>query len=158
MYVEGYATTIEIDQAKVYDMQVNSMLLESQNQYSLAMAYLKFLTNNQQIKDVKDFYSMSTPQQTLQELQTIALNNREDLQAMKLHLETMQKKVSYEKGSNYPTIGAHMEYGYNNNHFNNLSDENDYYLLALGLEYKLFDGLTSNTAIQKAKIDLNSQS
>jgi outer membrane protein TolC len=155
MYNEGYATTIEIDQAKVYDMQVNSMLLEAKNQYSLAIAYLQFLTNNKDIKDVKDFYTTNKPTHNLMQLQEIALQNREDFQAMKLHLETMQKKVKYEKSSIYPTLGAHMEYGYNDNHFNNLSDEKDYYLLALGFEYKIFDGLTSTTAIQKAKIDYN---
>jgi len=39
MHKEGYVTNIDVKQAMVYDMKINSMLMESNNKYSLAIAY-----------------------------------------------------------------------------------------------------------------------
>lgn len=155
MHKEGYTTTIDIDQAKVYDMQINSMLLEANNKYSLAIAYLKFLTNTDTFDDVSDFHMVSFENTSLEKLQETGLEKRDDLSSMDLNVQTMKKKVQYEKGNNYPTLGLHMEYGYNDNQLNNISSDKDYYVLGLGIQYKLFDGLTTQTTIEKSKIDYN---
>lgn len=152
MHKEGYTTNIDVDQAKVYDMKINAMLLEAKNKYSLAIAYLKFLTNESDIKDVNDFKTLKIDDVSLKDLQHIALQNRDDLHSMQYNTQTMKKKVTFEKSANYPMIGGHLEYGYNDNQFNNIDESKDYYVMALGLEYKIFDGFTTKSAVEKAKL------
>jgi len=72
---------------------------------------------------------------------------------MLANTKTMNEKIKFEKSVNYPTIGAHLEYGFNDNTLNNLNSEKDYYTVAVGLEYKIFDGFKSKNDIQKAKIN-----
>ena len=153
MFKEGYTTNIDIQQAQVYDMKVNTMIMESKNQYSLALAYLKFLANDDTIDGVIEFKTINSNYAELKSLQDLALVNRDDLQWMEQNTKTMAAKVEFEKSANYPMIGSHLEYGYNDNQLNNISGSKDYYTLAVGLEYKIFDGLTTSSNIEKAKID-----
>lgn len=146
MYKEGYVTSIDVKQAKVYDMKINSMLIESKNRYSLAIEYLKFLTSDSTITDVADFMNIDTSNIDLTNIQ------RDDFQWMSANTQTMKKKIDFEKSSNYPMVGLHLEYGYNDNQFNNIDSSKSYYTAAIGLEYKIFEGFKTKNAIQKAKL------
>jgi len=152
MYKEGYVTSIDVKQAKVYDMKINSQLLESQNKYSLAIAYLKFLTSDETITDVKDFVSINiNAKNTL--IKNDSYLNRDDYKWMEQNTKTMDKKIDFEKSANYPMIGAHLEYGFNDDQLNNLDTDKDYYVAAIGLEYKIFNGNKTSSDVQKAKIE-----
>ena len=153
MYKEGYVTQIDIDQAGVYDLKIDAMLLEANNKFALAIAYLKFLTNNKTISDVNGFKNIIVDKALLSKLQSDALSQRDDLEWMQHNTQTMKEKINFEKAGNLPMIGAYGEYGYNDDHFNNISSSKDYYTFAVGLEYKLFDGLTTTANIEKAKIE-----
>jgi outer membrane protein TolC len=152
MYNEGYITNIDVDQATLYDLKIDSMLIEAKNKYALAIAYLKFLTNDTTITDVDDFQTIKTNNAELVTLQKKALNLRADLEWMKNNNLTMKKKIDYEKSGNYPMIGAHLEYGLNDNQLNNFDTSKEYFVAAVGLEYKIFNGLSTKTAVNKAKI------
>jgi len=149
MYNEGYVTNIDVKQAQVYDMKINSMLLEAKNKYSLAIAYLKFLTSSNEITDVKDFMHIHIDETSIK----LNVNNRDDYSWMKANTATMKKKIEFEKSANYPMIGAHFEYGYNDNQLNNIDSSKDYATAAVGLEYKIFEGFKTKNAIAKAKLD-----
>lgn len=151
MYDEGLVTNIDIQQANVYNMEVESLLLEAQNKYLLSLAYLKFLTNDNSIKEVLEFKSMKMNNLSLQSLQVNAIKQRDDLKWMEANIKTIKKKIVLEKSKNYPTIGGHLEYGYNDDTFNNIDNTNDYFTIALGLTYTIFDGNTKATNIEKAK-------
>lgn len=154
MFKEGFATKIDIQQAEVYDMKINSNMIEAKNQYSLAIAYLKFLTNDNQITDVTDFKNITSSKlEDMKALQDSAILNRDDLKWMEQNTKTMEIKVESEKSGNYPMIGTHLEYGYNDNKLDNLRGNKDYYTLAVGLEYKIFDGFTTSSNIEKAKLE-----
>lgn len=153
MTKEGFATNIDIQQAQVYDMKINTMMLDSKNQYSLALAYLKFLTNDKEIDGVNEFKTITPKEENLEVLQNLAISNRDDLKWMEQNTKTMATKVEFEKSGNYPMIGSHFEYGYNDNQMDNLKGSKDYYTMAVGLEYKIFDGFTTSSNIEKAKID-----
>jgi outer membrane protein TolC len=58
-----------------------------------------------------------------------------------------------EKSDYFPKVGAQIEYGYNDDSFNNINDEHDYYVAAIGLSYNLFDGFITSTRKQKAQIE-----
>ena len=64
----------------------------------------------------------------------------------------MKQKIAFQSSNDYPTIGAHVEYGMNDDRFTP-SLKKDYYLAAIGLTYTLFDGDISSIEKQKAKID-----
>ncbi len=153
MFKEGYTTNIDILQAEVFDMKINTMILDSKNQYELALAYLKFLTNDNQIDSVNEFKTFNSNKTDLKTLQESAIENRDDLKWMEQNTKTMASKVEFEKSGNYPMIGSHFEYGFNDNQINNIKGTKDYYTLAIGLEYKIFDGFTTSSNIEKAKID-----
>ena len=149
MHKEGYVTNIDVKQAQVYDMKINSMLLEANNKYSLAIAYLKFLTSSNNITDVKDFMNIKVDISKI----NINENNRDDYQYMIANTATMKKKIDFEKSANYPMVGAHFEYGYNDDKFGNIDSAKNYATAAVGLEYKIFEGFKTQNTIKKAKLD-----
>ncbi len=153
MYKEGLITQIEVKQAKVYDLGVDAKIKEAQNKYQLALAYLRFLTDDKDITDIKEFKNMTFDSDDLTILQTTAIENRDDYQWMKLNAKTLQTKIKYDGAEKYPMIGAKVEYGFNDDQFNNIDSEKDYYVAGVGLEYKLFDGYKTSVAVQKAKIE-----
>ena len=153
MYKEGFATNIDVQQAEVFDMKINSNIIEAKNQHSLAIAYLKFLTNEKEITDVMDFKNIASATGDIKSLQDLAIQNRDDLKWMEQNTKTMETKIDFEKSATYPMIGGHLEYGYNDNQLDNIRSDKDYYTAAVGLEYKIFDGLTTSSNIEKAKID-----
>jgi outer membrane protein TolC len=151
-YNNGMATKTDLLEAKKRDNEVNAMLIQAKSKYKLALAYLRFLTDDKEISDVGDFKIIVPPNATLEDLQKEALNKRNDLKWMKSNLETMQKKVKFEKADKYPMIGAHLEYGFNDNALNNIDTDKDYYMIAAGLKWNIFDKATS-AKVEKSKIE-----
>jgi len=151
-YKNGMATKVDLLEAKKRDNEVNAMLIEAKNKYALALAYLRFLTDDNEITDVGNFKIIIPPNKSISELQQIALNNRKDLKWMKSNLETMKKKVKFDKADEYPMIGAHVEYGFNDNQLINVHKDKDYYVLAAGLKWDIFNKATSSK-VEKSKIE-----
>jgi len=153
LYKEGLVTSIDVKQAKVYDMGVDAKMIEAKNRYDLAISYLKFLTSDDKITDVGEFKNIDQTNLNLKALQDKATSQRDDFSWMRYNTDTMKAKVEYEKSTNYPTIGAQLEYGFNDDQLNNLNSDKDYYLGAIGLTYTLFDGFISKSKKQKAQIE-----
>ena len=93
MFKEGFTTKIDVKQAEAYDLDVDAKTIEAKNSFDLAIAYLKFLSDDTDISDVSDFKNFDILQANLQDLQRNALQNREDLNWMNLNKETA--KVNY---------------------------------------------------------------
>jgi len=153
LYNEGLVTSIDVKQARVYDMSVDSSMIEAQNRYELALAYLRFLTNDKNISDVSQFQDIQNEIKNIKILQKQAQESREDFLSMKYNTQTMKAKVDMENSGFYPTIGAQIEYGYNDDEFSNIDGEHDYYLGAVGLSYNLFDGFITTSKKEQAKIN-----
>lgn len=154
LYKEGLVTSIDVKQASVYDMGVDSQMIEAQNRYDLALSYLKFLTSDETISDVKDFKNIEHDISSIGLLQDEAHEKREDFAWMRYNTQTMQSKVHYESSNKYPTVGAQVEYGYNDDEFSALDiNEKDYYMGAIGISYAIFDGSVTSAKEQKAKIE-----
>lgn len=77
---------------------------------------------------------------------------REDLRYINYNVDIFQKRIDYEDANSYPQIASSFEYGYNNNELK-FSDEQDYYLVALGMNYTLFDAGLTKIKKEKAKVD-----
>lgn len=153
LYEEGLVTSIDVKQAQVYDMDVDAAVIEAQNRYELAISYLKFLTTDTNITGVGAFHKIENEITNIQELQKQAQQNRDDISSMRYNTETMKANIDLQKADFFPTIGAQIEYGYNDDQFNNIDHEHDYYLGAIGFSYNLFDGFITTSKTQKAKIE-----
>jgi len=150
-YKEGMATQTDLLEVKKRDQEVNSMLIEAENKYELALSYLRFLTDDNQITGVGNFKTLIPSNISLNELKKIALANRGDLKWMQKNKETMQAKVKFEESAKYPMVGAHLEYGWSDNTLT-LSSKKDYYLVAAGMNWNLFDK-SIDGKIQRSKIE-----
>lgn len=149
---EGLVTSIDVKQAKVYDMGVDSSIVEAKNRFDLAISYLRFLTSDKFITNVGEFYNIENTISTITDLQQIAHENREDFLSMKYNTQTMKTKIDMENSDYFPTVGAQIEYGYNDDKINNINSKHDYYMGAIGLTYNLFNGFISSAKKEKAKI------
>ncbi len=152
LYEEGLVTSIDVKQAQVYDLDVDAKMIEAKNKQALAISYLKFLTSDDTITDVEEFHNININSSSLKSLQDSATQYRDDLQKMKHNTETMKTKIDFDNSYLYPTIGTQLEYGFNDDSFNNINSDHDYYLAALGISYNLFDGAVSSSKAQKTKI------
>ena len=151
LYKEGLVTKIDVKQAQVQDLNVKAKQRDALNKFDLAIAYLKFLTNDTEITDIKEFENLKFSQNDLAALQQIAINNRDDFSWMKYNTQTLEAKVKMEKSNNYASLGAHVEYGFNNGTLDEVNKDQNYYLASIGLKYSFFDP-TKKTKIQKSKI------
>jgi len=148
---QGMATQIDLLQAKKRENEINAMLIEAENKYNLAISYLQFLTDDNTISSVGDFKVILSSDKPLNKLIKTALKSRNDLKWMRANVKTMQKKIKMDESAYYPTIGAHLEYGFDDNHLT-LSNKKDYYVAAIGAKWNLFDP-TRSANIQKSKIE-----
>lgn len=149
LHKEGMVTNIDVNQAQVFDMDIDSKLVEAQNKFDLAIAYLQFLTDDPQIEDVKEFIMIQT--QNTPSINDESVNNRDDFQWMQYNAQTMKKNIGLKESEYYPMVGAYVEYGMNDDTFS-LDNDKDYYMGAIGIKYTLFDGNYRSSEKQKAKI------
>ena len=150
-YKQGMATEVDLLQAKKRDNEVDAMLTEANNKYQLAISYLQFLTDDYEISSVGDFKIVLAPNKPLNDLVKMALTKRNDLKWMNENVKTMQKKVKMDKSAYYPMVGAHLEYGFNDNR-PTLSLQKDYYVAAVGAKWDIFDK-TIKANVEKSKIE-----
>jgi outer membrane protein len=154
LYKNRLARSLDVKQSKMAAYSVDAKIEEAQTQFNLAIAYLQFLTSDSTIDDVKGFTIFYFNTSLLEELQENAILNRDDYRWMELNTDTMYKKIDFDSSDEKPMIGAHLEYGMNDNGFKpqDIGDR-DYYLAAVGLTYTIFDGDITKSKKQKAKID-----
>lgn len=148
--VEGLVTKIDVKQAKVYELNTNSKLIDAKNNFDLSLAYLRFLTSNDSISDVKDLKYIYCDISTMNELYKKALVNRDELKMQDIQKQAMKKNINIAKSSYYPTVYSHLEYGFNDDKLT-LDEDKDFYTAMVGLNYDLFDG-TRSIEKQKSKI------
>ncbi|WP_404317770.1 TolC family protein [Malaciobacter canalis] len=147
---EGLITSIDVKQAKAYIYEINSKLSEAKKSLNFNLAYLRFLSSNDKISDVKSFKNFNLDFLNKNALLTKALNQKDELKAMKLYKQITKKNIDIAKSSYYPQVYSHLEYGYNDNRLN-FSDEKDYYNAVIAVKYTLFDN-TRDVNYQKNRI------
>ena len=150
-YKQGMATEVDLLQAKKRDNEIKAMLIEANNKYQLAISYLQFLTDDYEISSVGDFKIIIAPNKPLNNLIKTALKSRNDLKWMSANVKTMQKKVKMDESAYYPMVGAHLEYGFNDNR-PTVSLKKDYYVAAIGAKWNIFDA-SRGANVQKSKIE-----
>lgn len=152
-YKEGLVTKIDKKQARVYELNIQSKLTQARNRFEIALAYLKFLSSNENLNDVKDLKLFNLEVNNLSNLYNDALKNRVDLKMLNVSKNAMEKNIDLNTSAFYPSIYSHLEYGLNDDKFT-LETQKDYYMGILGIKYTIFDDSRS-ADLEKSKIELN---
>ncbi|MFX4266238.1 TolC family protein [Aliarcobacter butzleri] len=147
----GLVTKIDVNEAKVYQLNINSTLTEAKNNFNLALAYLKYLTSNENITDVENLENIYFDLKNFDELYNNALETRDEVKMQNITIEANKKNIDIQKGSYYPTIFSHLEYGVNDDRFT-ASKDKDYYIALVGISLTLFDSSRS-AYLEKSKIE-----
>ena len=148
---EGLVTKIDVNEAKVYELNINSQLIEASNNFELALAYLKFLSSDDSISDVESLENINfeIPQENL--LYNQALENRDEVKMQNIQVSATKKNINIANSAYYPSVYSHLEYGFNDDKLT-LDDEKDYYMALVGVNLTLFDN-TRDIEKQKSKIE-----
>ena len=154
-FEEGLVTKIDVKQAKVYELNVNSNLIQAKNQFEQSLAYLKFLSTKDEINDVKELKSFESINENFSDLYEIALENRDEIKMQNIQIDASKKNIEIAKSSYYPSIYSHIEYGFNDNKLN-IDTNKDYYLAMVSINLNLFDS-NKNIEKQKSKIQYNKE-
>ncbi|MCG3650860.1 TolC family protein [Aliarcobacter butzleri] len=147
----GLVTKIDVNEAKVYQLNINSTLTEAKNNFNLALAYLKYLTSNENITDVENLENIYFDLKNFDELYDNALETRDEVKMQSITIEANKKNIDVQKGSYYPTVFSHLEYGVNDDRFT-ASKDKDYYIALVGISLTLFDSSRS-AYLEKSKIE-----
>ncbi|MGD9624694.1 MAG: TolC family protein [Arcobacter sp.] len=148
---EGFVTKIDVNEAKVYELNINSTLIEAKNNFQLALAYLRFLSSNDEISDVQELENRYFHFPNEEELYKIALENRDEIKMQDIQVNANKKSIEIAKSAYYPTLYSHLEYGYNDDKLT-IDDDKNYYIALVGLSLTLFDG-TRDIEKEKSKIE-----
>ncbi|WP_418180796.1 TolC family protein [Aliarcobacter lanthieri] len=147
----GFVTKIDVNEAKVYMLNINSKLIQAQNNFNLALAYLRFLTSNDNISDVAEIENLYFSLENQEELYKKALEKRDEISLQNISIKANEKNISAQKSAYYPQVFTHLEYGVNDDRFTTSKDK-DYYMALLGISLTIFDGSRS-TLIEKARLE-----
>ncbi len=148
---EGLVTKIDVNEAKVYEANINSQLLEVKNNFQLALAYLSFLSSDETISDVEDLKNLYFKFPNEKELYEQALENRDEVKMQNIQVNASKKNIDIAKAAYYPSIFSRLEYGYNDDTLT-LSQDKDYYMAMIGITLTLFDN-TRSIEKQKSQIE-----
>lgn len=147
----GLVTKIDVNEAKVYQLNINSTLTEAKNNFNLSLAYLKYITSNENITDVENLENIYFDLKNFDELYNNALETRDEVKMQNITIEANKKNIDIQKGSYYPTVFSHLEYGVNDDRFT-ASKDKDYYIALVGISLTLFDSSRS-AYLEKSKIE-----
>ena len=148
---EGLITKIDVNEAKVYESNINSQLLETKNNFQLALSYLVFLSSDDSITDVENLENIYFKFPNEKELYEQALKSRDEIKMQDIHVNASKKNIEISKASYYPSVYSRLEYGYNDDKLT-IDDDKDYYMAMVGVSLTLFDN-TRNIEKQKSKIE-----
>ena len=153
LYKEGLGTKIDLELARVNYLNIESYELEANNNLTLDIEYLKFLSNNYELSSVQKSSFILEKYESLKYVQDFALKQREDLKVFNLSIKKQQSSTRIKESFYYPKIGLFAQYGHNSQHMDLLTKEKDFYILSLNLNYNLFNA-RNKSELEKSKINL----
>ena len=157
---EGLVTKIDVNEAKVYESNINSQLIEAKNNFQLSLEFLKFLSSNDEINDVQNLENLYFDFPNEKELYQKALDNADEIKMQDIEISANKKNIEIKNAAYYPNIYSHLEYGYNDDTLS-LDRDKDYYIALVGLSLTLFDNTRDiekqKSKIQYAKSNLNAE-
>jgi len=88
----------------------------------------------------------------LEKVKSTAISNREEIQMLTYYNRVSEKNIKLNKFNALPTISGVFDYGFQGEEYN-FTNEYDYFMASIVLQWDLFKGLQNKQKIQQAKID-----
>jgi outer membrane protein len=136
--------------------KIDQQIAESDKNNQVAKSYFNFLLNRDLANEILQDSAISTSSiqaQSVKELTTQALDQRQEVKQLEGGLRANDQLVGLQKGSAYwPKLNAVGDIGYQGFQYK-FDSPQQYYLVQFGLSWDLFKGGEKRTKIQQAKID-----
>ncbi|OGB65891.1 MAG: hypothetical protein A2Y94_11495 [Caldithrix sp. RBG_13_44_9] len=154
--VENQKATWEV----VYRARADLSLLEKQRaeaekSLDMARAYFNFLLNRPQ-EDTIDPVQLESVSAVLESDLTVAenqaLNNRQELKQLAAGVEAARSGIKLNRSAFLPGVFAVLDYGFQGEQYR-FSEEDDFWMASLILEWNLFNGFQDKAKIQQATLE-----
>jgi outer membrane protein len=147
-------TVDHVYRAKSEKLGIEQKLLEANNNHDLAKSYFNFLINQPLDNELEIDENVTYVNEDikLEELEIIALKNREELNQLKSLLDIAEKTTGAVKSSYYPGLFLAVDYGFQGEKYKFNSDD-DYWMASLVLNWNLFNGMKDKAKAEKAEIE-----
>ena len=154
--VENQKVTWEV----VYRSRADLSLLEKQRAESeksldMARAYFNFLLNRPQnitIEPVQLELELAVTEIDLTAAENQALDNRQELKQLAAGVEAANSGIKLNRSAFLPGVFAVLDYGFQGEQYR-FSQEDDFWMASLILEWNLFNGFQDKSRIQQASLE-----
>lgn len=154
--------TLEVANRK---LTIHSQLIKLKDGYEILLSKIRYLINADKLTDLKSLQisevSLIVPD--LNQIQNLAINNRQELQFLNKQKKSIEYNKSALKSSYYPQIFANASYHYSKPGVNFFQNEwMDYYTAGVKLQWELWNWGQSKLKVRQAqltieKIDLQNE-
>jgi len=145
-YKEGLSSNLDLLSQQVNVSNIEPLVIQARNNYELGTLYLKRLLNKDPEDNIyltwNDFAVIKEPK-PLEDLYSLAADNRADLILSKLNVDIAKQYVVVARAGNYPSLSAFGSKYYNAQTNGGLPGDGDYYwtsTVGLRVSMPLFEG------------------
>ncbi|MFC1851144.1 TolC family protein [candidate division CSSED10-310 bacterium] len=134
------------------DQQVASAAKDS----TLAQSYFNFLLNRE-LDTAVDLIDEQVLEEdyvcTYADSLSVALAHREEIRQLQTGIRAVQQQLKIAKTENYPGLVGVLDYGFEGENYR-FSDEDDFWMASLVLQWNLFRGFQDRTKIDRSSTEL----
>lgn len=154
LYENGMVTIDYLYRSEVELNKLNQANAEAVKNNKLAHAYFNFLLNRDLNSEIFLDTSIIAMDSILsfENAKTLAVENREEIKQLEYAVEVNENMVHLNKSNAMPTITGVVDYGYQGEEYIFTNDD-DFMLASIVLQWDLFKGMQNKRKIQQAKID-----
>jgi outer membrane protein TolC len=141
-----YRSESELSRVEVQQAQAQNMVESSR-------AYFNFLLNRHLDTEVKLMAESPVPPGiSLEEANTFALQNRDELDQIEEYMQLNKHVTSLHRGKNVPGVFGVVDYGFQGEQYS-FTNEDDFMLASLVMRWNLFQGSTNHQKVQQSRIE-----
>ena len=157
LYKNDKVTADFLYKAKAELSEMNQNQIESKSNVELAASYFNFLLNKKLespiIVDSIIISKMELP--TLEELENLAIRNRDELKQLNFALAAAEESKGLAKSGYLPGLSLAADYGFQGEKYK-FGKDDDYWMASLVLNWNLFNGFQDASKVEKAEIETKS--
>lgn len=137
--------------------EIEEKELEAENNADLAASYFNFLLNRPlESEIIVDSIAINDIDlSSLWEFEILAVNNREELEQLRLAIQATEDNKGLAKSGYLPGVSLAADYGFQGEKYS-FSKDDDYWMASLVLNWNLFNGFQDASKVEKAEIELKS--
>ncbi len=164
LFRNGKATQDVVFRARAEMSELDQARIEAERDRKLAAAYFNFLLNRPLDADIEmPVEQMTINEQVMgfEEVELVAFERREELKQLRNAIEAASNNVRLATSTFLPAVIFVLDYGIQGEYYR-FSDEDDFWMGSLLLEWNLFDGFQKRAkrgraVVEKKQLEMNLQ-